>query len=77
MRHYRGLRPELDVFVFDNGEERSLLNLNGTIPVDYRGSSYNIPVCFWLLHDYPTSAPMGFVRPTQVGNLESMLNSNV
>ena len=57
---------ELDVFVFDHGEERSLLNLNGTIPVEYRGNSYNIPVCFWILHDYPTSPPMAFVRPTHV-----------
>jgi hypothetical protein len=59
-------RPDVDVFVFDNGEERSLVNLNGTIPVDYRGNSYNIPVCFWLLHDYPNSAPMAYVKPTQV-----------
>jgi UEV domain len=42
------------------------VNLNGTIPVEYRGSTYNIPVCFWLLHDYPSSAPMAFVKPTQV-----------
>lgn len=65
LRHYRGLKPELDVFVFDNGEERNLVNLNGTIPVEYRGNTYNIPVCFWLLHDHPTSPPMAFVRPTQ------------
>ena len=65
LRSYRGLAPQFDTFVFDNGEEKSLLNLNGTIPISYRGNTYNIPVCFWVLVDYPRSAPMAFVRPTQ------------
>ncbi len=61
---YKGLQPKLDTFVFDSGDERTLLNLNGTIPIIYRSNTYNIPVCFWLHPDHPTAAPMGFVQPT-------------
>ena len=64
LKTYRGLAPSLEKFVFDDGEEKSLLNLNGTIPIKYRGCTYNIPVYFWLRPDYPDAAPMGFVKPT-------------
>lgn len=62
---YRGLSPQFEKFVFDNGDVAQLLNLNGTIPVDYKGNTYNIPVCIWLLADFPSAAPMGFVVPTK------------
>ena len=29
---YRGLTPQFDKFVFDNGDVAQMLNLNGTIP---------------------------------------------
>lgn len=62
---YRGLSPQFEAFIFDNGDEKQLLNLHGTIPVEYKGSTYNIPVCLWFLHEYPNTAPMGFVVPTK------------
>ena len=62
---YRGLSPQFETFTFDNGDEKQLLNLHGTIPVDYKGSTYNIPVCLWFLYEYPNTAPMGFVVPTK------------
>ncbi len=34
-------------------------------PFPPRGSTYNIPVCFWLLDDYPSRPPMAFVKPTR------------
>ena len=33
--------------------------------VDYKGATYNIPVCIWLLLDFPNVAPMSFVVPTK------------
>lgn len=65
LKIYRGLSPQFEKFVFDNGEVAQLLNLNGTIPVDYKGATYNIPVCLWLLTEFPETAPMGFVVPTK------------
>lgn len=65
VRVYKGLSPELDKFVFDDGNEKSLINVNGTIPVEYKGATYNIPVCLWLLQEYPAKPPMGYVTPTK------------
>jgi ESCRT-I complex subunit TSG101 len=41
-----------------------LLNLEGTIPIFYRGNQYNIPVEFWVVETYPMAPPVCFVRPT-------------
>jgi len=66
MKIYRGLSPKFEKFIFDNGEEKDLLNLVGTIPVDYKGHTYNIPIQLWFLYDFPVgSCPMGFVVPTK------------
>ena len=40
------------------------ISLSGTIPVPFKGSSYNIPVALWILDTHPLHAPMAFVRPT-------------
>ncbi|KAG0727351.1 Tumor susceptibility 101 protein [Chionoecetes opilio] len=50
--------------VFNDGIERELLNLAGTIPVRFKGAVYNIPVCIWLLDNHPFSPPMVYVKPT-------------
>ena len=71
LRVYKGLQPKLDTFIFDTGEERTLVNVNGTIPILYRSATYNIPVCFWLLQDYPNVPPMGFVQPTNDMQIKS------
>lgn len=41
-----------------------LVNLSGTIPVRYRGSIYNIPICIWLIDTHPKNAPICYVKPT-------------
>lgn len=63
-RMYKGLKPVSEGFVFNNGIERTLLSLTGTIPIRYKGNTYNIPVVIWLLETHPTNAPMVFVNPT-------------
>jgi ESCRT-I complex subunit TSG101 len=74
LRGYRGLAPKVEVFVFDDGDERNMINLAGTIPVQYRGVSYNIPVCFWLPPDYPAAAPLAYVQPTQDMQIKASAN---
>lgn len=64
MTHYRGLTPKLENFTFNDGIQKRLVCLSGTIPVPYRGANYNIPVTFWILDTHPLHAPMGFVCPT-------------
>lgn len=61
---YRSLTYRVEAFVFNNGVQKDLLNLEGTIPVNYKGSYYNIPVCIWLMDTHPQNAPLCFVKPT-------------
>lgn len=41
-----------------------LVNLSGTIPVRYKGTLYNIPICIWLIDTHPKNAPICYVKPT-------------
>lgn len=61
---YRSLTYRLEGFVFNNGVRKDLLNLEGTIPVNFKGAYYNIPVCIWLMDKHPQAAPLCFVKPT-------------
>lgn len=61
---YKDLKPVMDNYVFNDGSYKELLSLTGTVPVNYRGNVYNIPVCLWLLDTYPYNPPICFVKPT-------------
>ncbi|XP_078309350.1 tumor susceptibility gene 101 protein-like isoform X2 [Crassostrea virginica] len=61
---FKDLRPTLDPFIFNDGTRKDLLNLDGTIPVTYKGSIYNIPIGIWILDTHPYNPPMVFVKPT-------------
>lgn len=64
IQRYRSLTYRVEVFVFNNGARKDLLNLEGTIPVSYKGAVYNIPVSLWLMDTHPNNAPLCFVKPT-------------
>lgn len=55
---------KLCIVAFNDGSRMELVNLNGTIPVRYRGSVYNIPICIWLIDTHPKNAPICYVKPT-------------
>lgn len=61
---FKDLRPSHDSFIFNDGNRKELLNLDGTIPVTYKGSIYNIPIGIWILDTHPFQPPMVFVKPT-------------
>ncbi|XP_063043772.1 tumor susceptibility gene 101 protein-like isoform X2 [Engraulis encrasicolus] len=61
---YKDLKPLMDSYVFNDGSSRELMSLTGTVPVSYRGNTYNIPICVWLLDTYPYNPPICFVKPT-------------
>lgn len=64
LQHYRNLSPTTSQFVFNDGMKKELFCLDGTIPVSYKGTTYNIPVCIWLLDTHPYNSPMCYVKPT-------------
>jgi ESCRT-I complex subunit TSG101 len=39
IKHYRGLQPRFDKFIFNDGSQKELICLQGTIPVPYRGTN--------------------------------------
>ncbi|KAI1304614.1 Tumor susceptibility -like protein [Halotydeus destructor] len=61
---YRNLEPKLDIYVYPDGASKELLALQGTIPVTYRGSTYNIPISMYIPDNYPQSPPLCYVKPT-------------
>ncbi|XP_076622549.1 tumor susceptibility gene 101 [Colletes latitarsis] len=67
---YKGLQCEVEPFVFNDGSRKELINLQGTIPVSYKGNCYNIPVCIWLMDTHPNNAPMCYVKPTADMNIK-------
>lgn len=60
---YKDFKLVLESYVFNDGRSRELMNLIGTIPVPYRGNTYNIPMCLWLLDTDPYNPPVCFVKP--------------
>lgn len=64
LRIYHGLQHRVEEYVFNDGSTKHLLNLNGTIPVKFKGNTYNIPICVWLMDTHPRNAPMCYVKPT-------------
>ncbi|XP_061177505.1 tumor susceptibility gene 101 protein-like, partial [Saccostrea echinata] len=72
---FKDLRPELERFYFGDGTKKNLLNLNGTIPVNYEGNEYNIPIIVWILDTHPYNSPMVYVKP--YNNMYIKANRNV
>lgn len=65
VQQFRELSPKISKFVYDNGQEYKMICLTGTIPMPYKGSTYNIPVNIWIHADYPSQAPIVLVTPTK------------
>ncbi|XP_053742267.1 tumor susceptibility gene 101 protein isoform X1 [Synchiropus splendidus] len=64
LTHFKDLKPAMEDYVYNDGKKKNLLNLKGIIPVTYKETTYNIPICVWLEENYPQSAPICYVKPT-------------
>lgn len=60
-----GLVHETDYIAFDNGQTALLLLLHGTLPINFRGATYQIPIHIWVPLEYPRMPPLAFVVPTK------------
>jgi hypothetical protein len=56
MTHYNALASE-------TGASALLLLISGTIPVQFRGTTYRFPIAIWVPHEYPKESPMVYVTP--------------
>ncbi|KAL0639107.1 Suppressor protein stp22 of temperature-sensitive alpha-factor receptor and arginine permease [Maublancomyces gigas] len=59
------LSPRTEVYTHEDGRPQLLIHLSGTLPVVFRGATYNIPLTIWLPHEYPKKPPMVFVTPAK------------
>uniref|UniRef100_A0A8C3SS27 UEV domain-containing protein n=1 Tax=Chelydra serpentina TaxID=8475 RepID=A0A8C3SS27_CHESE len=64
VKMYPNFRFSMDTYTFKDGSLKDLLNFSGTIPVKYRGNSYNIPICLWILDSHPFAPPICLLKPT-------------
>lgn len=64
LKQYKALSCRYEEYVFNDGTVKQLINLQGTIPVRYKGNTYHIPICIWLLDTHPRYAPICYVKPT-------------
>ncbi|XP_033113515.1 tumor susceptibility gene 101 protein-like [Anneissia japonica] len=62
---FNDLKPKIEKYAFNDGSVKDLLCIDGTIPVHYKGSRYNIPICVYVMDTHPYNPPMCFVRPTK------------
>ncbi|XP_074086246.1 ubiquitin-conjugating enzyme E2 variant 3 isoform X1 [Macrotis lagotis] len=61
---YPNFRFSMDTYVFKDSSQKDLLNFTGTIPVNYQGNTYNIPIRLWILDSHPFTPPICFLKPT-------------
>ena len=50
---------------YENGGSALLLNVQGTLPVKFRDTTYAFPISIWVPQEYPVAGPIGFVTPSQ------------
>ena len=54
-----------ECIAYDNGQTALLLLLHGTLPITFRGATYQIPIHIWVPIEYPRMPPIAFVVPTK------------
>lgn len=64
IEQYRALMVRQEMYVFNDGARKELMNLTGTIPVVYKKNTYHIPVIIWIMDTHPYNAPICYVAPT-------------
>ncbi|ESZ92268.1 hypothetical protein SBOR_7357 [Sclerotinia borealis F-4128] len=65
LSQYTSLSPRTDVYTYENGASSLLLHLSGTLPVNFRGTTYRFPIALWIPHAYPQEAPLVYVTPVE------------
>ncbi|XP_052238505.1 tumor susceptibility gene 101 protein-like [Dreissena polymorpha] len=76
IKKFETLSPKYEAFVLNDCSSRELLQLDGTIPVTYKGAVTNIPICICLMDTHPYDPPIVFVKPTSTMAIRSGRNVN-
>ncbi|KAH3746096.1 tumor susceptibility gene 101 protein [Pelomyxa schiedti] len=63
LRIFPSLKVECQQFKYDDGSVEPVLCISNLLPVTVKGCNYHFPVNIYLLRNYPSVAPVCFVRP--------------
>jgi UEV domain len=64
VRYISSLAPRIGTLIQNDGREFTLITFTGTIPIQYKGHTYHIPIEIYLCEGYP--APSSCVRSTNL-----------
>jgi len=64
MVNVQTLRLSVENHSFPDGRNQKLLKMCGTIPINYKGNTYNIPITIWFEYSFPQIPPLCYVTPT-------------
>ncbi|KAL3108431.1 hypothetical protein niasHT_015353 [Heterodera trifolii] len=64
LNNFTDLQPDVVNFTFPDGVPKWCLSFSGTIPIQYKGARYNIPVALYFLESHPNVGPFCYVKPT-------------
>uniref|UniRef100_A0A7N0TQA4 Uncharacterized protein n=1 Tax=Kalanchoe fedtschenkoi TaxID=63787 RepID=A0A7N0TQA4_KALFE len=59
------MQPRTATYTHNDGRTVNLLQACGTVPMDYMGVTYQIPIIIWLIENYPRHPPCVYVNPTR------------
>uniref|UniRef100_A0A7N0T5P8 Uncharacterized protein n=1 Tax=Kalanchoe fedtschenkoi TaxID=63787 RepID=A0A7N0T5P8_KALFE len=59
------IQPRTATYTHNDGRTVNLLQAYGTVPMDYMGVTYQIPIIVWLVETYPRHPPCVYVNPTR------------
>ncbi|KAK0398518.1 hypothetical protein QR680_002631 [Steinernema hermaphroditum] len=66
LRIFKDLTSSTEMYTFPNTPTAVLtFKLSGTIPIEYKGGRYHIPVALYLCNSHPYTGPFCYVRPTK------------
>ncbi|TMS38114.1 hypothetical protein L596_004910 [Steinernema carpocapsae] len=65
LRDFKDMTSSTEVFTFPNNPTSQLtFKLSGTIPINYKGGTYHIPIALYLCNSHPYAGPFCYVKPT-------------
>jgi ESCRT-I complex subunit TSG101 len=74
---YPSLSPKTASYTHDDGRTQILLCLQGTLPIQFKSKTYNIPLAVWVPYNYPLSPPITYVTPTATMLVRPSVNVDV
>lgn len=64
VNNFLHLTPQQGSFTTNSGTTQTLLKLQGVVPTEFQGATYQTPIVMWIPQGFPSIAPVVYVTPT-------------